>query len=213
MINGGTAVSLRQINWDQLSSIGVMESGVTESTGEAADITGGKRTSLTIGVFDGLHRGHQALIAKITAKAPELLPVVVTFRENPKRRGFEAKTAGTPKDIIAFEEKLALLDSLGVALCVIIDFSERFSKLSGAAFLEDLCRYLRPAYIALGTNFHCGHRRDTDAGAFKAMAEQLGIEAEIIPPVLEGGKPVSSSRIRAALEAGDTGAAGLLLGR
>jgi len=203
MINGGTVVSLRQINWDQLPTM------------EAAGITGGKRTSLTIGVFDGLHRGHQALIAKITAKAPELLPVVVSFRENPKRRASASPElpANTPRDIIGFEEKLALLDSLGVALCVIIDFSERFSKLSGAAFLEDLNRYLRPAYIALGTNFHCGHRRDTDAAAFKTLAEHLGIEAEIIPPVLEGGLPVSSSRIRAALEAGDAGTAELLLGR
>jgi len=206
-------VSLQRINWDELPSIAVRESAgdatdITGSSSPSALIRGSKRTSLTIGVFDGLHRGHQALIAKITAKAPELLPAVVTFRENPKRR-----TAGTPRDIIAFEEKLALLDSLGVALCVIIDFSEQFSKLSGAAFLEDLNHYLRPAYIALGTNFHCGYRRDTDAGAFKEMAEHLGIEAEIIPPVLEGGKPVSSSRIRAALEAGDTGTVELLLGR
>jgi riboflavin kinase/FMN adenylyltransferase len=117
------------------------------------------------------------------------------------------------EDIISFEEKTALLDSLGVPLCVIIDFSEHFSKIKGRSFLETLNRYLCPAYIALGANFHCGYRRDTGAGEFKEMAEGLGIRAEIIPPVMEGGLPVSSSRIRRALQAGRIEEAALLLGR
>ena len=185
---------MRLINWDDLP-----------------ELTGGKKTALAVGVFDGLHRGHLALIAKITGKAPELLPVVVTFRENPKR--FRENPQEIHDDIISFEEKTALLDSLGVPLCVIIDFSEHFSKMSGRSFLETLFRYLHPAYVTLGENFHCGYRRDTDAGTFKSLAEALGIQAEIIPPVMEGGSPVSSSRIRRALKAGRIKEASLLLGR
>ncbi|MDR2701004.1 MAG: FAD synthetase family protein [Spirochaetaceae bacterium] len=195
---------MRRINWDELSGLGQ----------EA--VTGGKKTALSVGVFDGLHRGHQALIAKITAKAPELLPAVVTFRQNPKVLvrgktvpGGEAEAV----EIIGFEEKMALLDNLGVALCVIIDFSEQFSRIDGRAFFEALNRNLHPAYVALGANFHCGYRRDTDAQGFKALAEGSGVEAELVAPVLEGGLPVSSSRIRSALEAGRTGEAALLLGR
>ncbi|MCL1814422.1 MAG: FAD synthetase family protein [Treponema sp.] len=191
---------MQQISWDNLPGL--------EKAGD------GKKTALTVGVFDGLHRGHQALIAKITAKAPELLPVVVTFRENPKKFTKTAgKSAKNPRDIIDFKEKIFLMESMGISLCVIIDFSEHFSKMSGRDFLEALNCRLRPAYMALGMNFHCGYRRDTDAGTFKTLAEGLGIEVEIIPPILEWGLPVSSSRIRSALEAGRINEANLLLGR
>ena len=188
---------MRQINWDDLEKLGGNSLHYTNPDAE------GKRVALTIGVFDGLHRGHQALIAKITEKAPEFLPTVITFRNNPKKI----------EDIISFDEKIALLDDLGITLAVIIDFSEHFCKINGRDFLESLNRYLRPAYIGLGVNFHCGYQRDTDAEAFKALATSLGIQTEIIPPVLEGGLAVSSSRIRAALKEGKTEEAALLLGR
>jgi len=197
---------MRRINWDDLPVLGQ----------EA--VTGGKKTALSVGVFDGLHRGHQALIARIFAKAPVLLPTVITFRQNPKALIWGKPVSGREAeekivDIIGFEEKMNLLESLGVALCVIIDFSEQFGKINGRAFFEALNRYLHPAYIVLGANFHCGYRRDTDAQDFKALAESSGVEAEIVPHVLEGGLPVSSSRIRSALNAGRTGEAALLLGR
>lgn len=191
-------MSLRLVNWDDICGPEAQNPG----TG-LPELAEGRKTAVSTGVFDGLHRGHQALIAKITAKAPELLPVVVTFRTNPKGQPF----------ILAFDEKMALLDSLGVGLCVIIDFSPNFSRISGEAFWQLLNRHLRPAYVALGTNFHCGYRRGTDANDFKALVEQSGVTAEIIPPVLEGALPVSSSRIRAALEAGNIAEAELLLGR
>jgi riboflavin kinase/FMN adenylyltransferase len=196
---------MRRINWDEISDL------------EPDSITRGKKTALSVGVFDGLHRGHQTLIAKITAKAPELLPTVVTFRQNPKAFIRSTSVSGRenedPVEIISFEEKMTLLDCLGVVLCVIIDFSEQFSKINGRAFFEALNRYLHPAYVALGTNFHCGYRRGTDAQGFKSLVECSGVEAELVPPILEGGLPVSSSRIRSALEAGRTGEAALLLGR
>jgi riboflavin kinase/FMN adenylyltransferase len=183
---------MRRVSWDDL-----------ERPSSPDPFLGERRSALTVGVFDGVHRGHRALIGKITAKAPELLPVAVTFRKSPKKLPV----------ITAFEEKMALLEALGVELCVIIDFSEVFGIMSGRVFVDRLVRRLRPAYIALGTNFHCGWKRDTDAGGFKALAEERGIEAEIIPPVLEGGSPVSSTRIRAALNEGRHDEAALLLGR
>ena len=199
-------MSIKLINWDELRNI-------KKDPALCPELGRGKKTALSIGVFDGLHRGHQALISKITEKAPELLPTVVTFRENPKNYVFPENKEQKMNDIISFEEKITLLESYGIALCVIIDFSEYFSKISGRAFLEALNRYLCPAYIGLGEDFHCGFNRDTDAKAFKALAENLGIKAEIIPPVLTGGLPVSSSRIRAALLAKKFEEAELLLGR
>jgi riboflavin kinase/FMN adenylyltransferase len=166
--------------------------------------------ALTIGVFDGVHRGHQALIGKITAKAPKLLPVVVTFRENPKKI---ARPGSFEGDITGFEEKIALIRGYGAELCVIIDFSRDFSTIDGRSFLEALDRFLNPAYIAVGTNFRCGYRRDTGALAFKTLGNDRGIEVEIVDPVMEGGFPVSSSRIRAALREGKSAEAETLLGR
>ncbi|MDR2071844.1 MAG: FAD synthetase family protein [Spirochaetaceae bacterium] len=205
-----------KINWEEL------ERGLWQTRG------GDRKTALTIGVFDGFHRGHRVLITKIVEKAPALLPGVVTFRENPKKYSFlrqEAQPADSPdfagpssadnpfEDIIGFDEKMTLLSQSGVAFCVIIDFSENFSKIDGGSFIEALYRYLDPAYIAVGANFHCGYRQDTDALRFKVLAEGMGISAEIVKPVVEGGIPVSSSRIRAALRAGRYHEAELLLGR
>ncbi|MCL1929266.1 MAG: FAD synthetase family protein [Treponema sp.] len=200
---------MQQINWNDLERLCPDNSLKLEITGHSTRPEGGifpscgKRTALTIGVFDGLHRGHQALIAKITEKAPEYLPTIITFRNNPKKL----------EGIISFEEKTALLDSLGISLAVIIDFSEHFSKINGRDFLKALNGYLCPAYMGLGENFHCGYHRDTDAMAFKALAESLGIETEIIPPVMEGGSAISSSRIREALRTHRFEEAALLLGR
>ncbi|MDR1306314.1 MAG: FAD synthetase family protein [Treponema sp.] len=169
-----------------------------------------RSTALTIGVFDGVHRGHRTLIGKITAKAPELLPAVVTFRENPKKI---ARPGSFEGDITGFEEKLALIRGCGAELCVIIDFSRDFSTMDGRSFMEALRCFLNPAYIAVGAGFRCGYRRDTGAPAFKALGNERGIEVEIVEPVMEGGLPVSSSRIRAALREGRSAEAEKLLGR
>jgi riboflavin kinase/FMN adenylyltransferase len=179
---------------------------------------GDRRTAITIGVFDGVHRGHQALIAKIVQKAPDLLPAVITFRENPKRiavpaRSAKPQNAAREGNILSLEQKTALFEKLGVGLCVVIDFSSGFCKLKGQDFFGLVRRFLHPVYAVIGSNFHCGYRRDTGAEEFRRLGEENGVEVEIAPPVLEGGLPVSSSRIRELLRAGDRAGAALLLGR
>jgi riboflavin kinase/FMN adenylyltransferase len=198
---------MRILSWDELVS--------------ADGSAGSRRTALTIGVFDGVHRGHQALIAKIVQKTPELFPVVITFRENPKRiavslysnHSKQAQNSAYEKDILSLEQKTALFEKLGVGLCVVIDFSSVFCKLKGRDFFDLVRRFLYPAYAVIGSNFHCGFRRDTGAEEFKRLGEENGVEVEIAPPVLEGGLPVSSSRIRELLKAGDRAGAALLVGR
>jgi riboflavin kinase/FMN adenylyltransferase len=169
-----------------------------------------KKTAVTIGVFDGVHLGHQALIRKITGKSPDLTPAVVTFRENPKKilalEGFEG-------DIISFDDKMALFSGLGVEICMIIDFTRNFSIMGGRSFFEELCARLDPGYAAIGGNFHCGNGEDTGAEAFGALASERGFPVEIIEPVLEGGLVVSSSRIRALIKDREFEEAGRLLNR
>ncbi|MDR1353738.1 MAG: FAD synthetase family protein [Treponema sp.] len=167
-------------------------------------------SALSIGAFDGIHRGHQELIRRITAKNTEFISTIVTFRKNPKEFLGKKDFKG---NILSLDQKLAIFKRLSVARVVLIDFSENFSKLSGKEFLGLVRDRLSPGFVVLGSNFRCGYRGATDSARFKAFYHGMGIPVEIVPPVLETGRPVSSSRIRTAIAAGDFSAAARLLGR
>ena len=200
--------------------------------------------AVTVGVFDGVHRGHQSLIRQV-CDSP-YLPTVITFRQNPQQvlkptqnrhgaavwmnnaercspngshrdetGGFAlANPAGDTfgGDIMTLEQKLRVLEVLGVQLTVLIDFSAEFSKINGRAFIDLLLN--RPVkLIALGRNFRCGYRLDTGAEQIRNFAEARGVDVYVAPPVMDEGQPVSSSRIRQALAAGRQAEAERLLNR
>lgn len=167
-----------------------------------------EQTAMTIGVFDGVHRGHQALIAKIFRQG--LVPTVITFRQSPKRL-LNPETYGG--DIVSLPQKLAIFEDLGVSQTILIDFSENFSRLKGQEFIDALIRWGKLAYLVIGSNFRCGYRLDTDAARIRAINGARGITTEVVPPVEEGALPVSSSRIRTAILAGDFTRARAALGR
>jgi riboflavin kinase/FMN adenylyltransferase len=179
-------------------------------------VNGGTATpsALTIGVFDGVHRGHRALIEKVkaasTTKVRKMRSLVVTFSCHP-RRTLHPERPHT--NIITSEEQIAIFASLGIDILVLIDFSTEFSRMGGEEFIKTLVRGACAKYIAIGEDFKCGHGGETDAEEIKSICAALDIECEIVPPVLECGEPISSSRIRRALAAGDTKTAELLLGR
>jgi len=164
--------------------------------------------ALTIGVFDGVHKGHQSLIQRICAGP--YTPAVVTFKQNPL---CTLKPDAFTGDIINLEQKLSFLEALGVQLTVLIDFSPKFSKISGRGFIDLLLKSQTVKLIALGRNFRCGHRLDTGAEEIQSLAGARGLEVWIAPPVMDEGQPVSSSRIRQALAAGRQAEAERLLGR
>jgi riboflavin kinase/FMN adenylyltransferase len=185
--------------------------------------------AITIGVFDGVHLGHQSLIRRICEPpvppvstpysllpipqggvAAPLLPTVVTFRENPLK---SLNPAGFAGDIYNLEQKLGLLEVLGVKLTVLIDFSEEFSKINGRDFIDLLLGKQLVTLLAVGENFHCGYGRDTGVVEIQGIARARGVETWIAPPVMVGGKPVSSNRIRQALAAGCFEEAQRMLGR
>jgi riboflavin kinase/FMN adenylyltransferase len=121
-------------------------------------------------------------------------------------RGFEG-------DIFSLGQKLRVFEELGVARTILIDFSENFSKIKGPDFLEILKGRGALSFLAVGSNFRCGYHLDTHAADIKKMNDRDGIPTELIPPVLEAGRPVSSSRVRAAITGGDLAGAAALLGR
>jgi FAD synthase len=164
--------------------------------------------ALTIGVFDGVHLGHQALIQRICSVP--FLPAVITFRQNPLSILRPDAYTG---DILTLEQKLQVLEAYGVQLTVLIDFSVKFSTIRGRDFIELLlgCRPVK--LIALGRNFRCGQGLDTGADEIQKLARERGVDVWIAPPVMDGGLPVSSSRIRQDIAAGRVAEAERLLGR
>jgi len=178
-------------------------------------------SAMTIGVFDGVHLGHQALIKRIVRRGPN--PMVITFRENPKMalcRITGAETSDSHKgDLYSLKQKKEVFESLGVEFLVLIDFTEDFSKLKGGEFLDLLWQNGKMSFLAIGNNFHCGFAQDTDADEARRINESKGIPTELVPPVYlrrpdgAANEPVSSSFIRKAVLAGNLRLASELLGR
>ncbi|MDC7225894.1 MAG: FAD synthetase family protein [Spirochaetales bacterium] len=165
--------------------------------------------SFTTGVFDGLHRGHHQLIDCLTS-VPENMPVVATFVSNPFRLLRPNIYKG---DISTASQKLKLLDDRGCQVVILIDFSLEFSKLSGRDFLNIIRRHLDMSHLVLGKDHKLGKGGDTTAIQARSMLRPEGITVDIVEPLIDGGKPVSSTRIRSAIEIGDFITARRLLGR
>jgi len=164
----------------------------------------GKLSSMTVGVFDGVHLGHQALIKLIVSHNTDKTPVVVTFRENHKIDSGH---------ILTFKQKMEIFESLGVQITVVVDFTEKFKKMTGIEFLNILLERGHVGFFAVGSDFKCGHQQDTDAEAIKNFFNSRYIPAEIVTKITVGDLPVSSSRIRAAIKEGNAELAQKLLGR
>jgi riboflavin kinase/FMN adenylyltransferase len=167
--------------------------------------------SLSVGVFDGVHRGHQRLIAKIREYAGEHggRGGVITFCQNPRR---VLHPKNYPGDIYSLSQKIRTLEGLGAAFAVLIDFSGDFSRMSGKEFAA-LLRKRRIDYLAVGANFRCGYRLDTGARSLREMMAEGGTLTELVAPLKTGGANVSSSRIRESILRGDLAGAAELLGR
>jgi riboflavin kinase/FMN adenylyltransferase len=170
------------------------------------------RCALTIGNFDGVHRGHRALIDRVTAKARELglTSCVLTFEPHP--REFFARDAA-PARLTRLRDKLELIAAAGVKRVHVARFDARFAALPAARFIEDvLVRGLGMRWLAVGRDFRFGERRSGDFAMLEDAGLRLGFRVEAMPDVLFEDERVSSSAVRAALQAGDLRGAERLLG-
>jgi riboflavin kinase/FMN adenylyltransferase len=166
------------------------------------------RCALTIGNFDGVHRGHRALIERVIAKAREakLTSCILTFEPHP-REFFGGERA--PARLTRLRDKLALLAELGVERVHVARFDARFAALPAERFIEEvLLRGLGVQWLLVGRDFRFGARR---AGDFSTL-QNRGFALEAMPDVRFEGERVSSSAVRAALAAGDLRGAERLLG-
>jgi riboflavin kinase/FMN adenylyltransferase len=169
--------------------------------------------ALTIGNFDGVHRGHQAMLARViaAARARRLAAAVLTFEPHP-RELFTPLAA--PTRLTSLREKLELLAARGVDHVHVQRFSRGFAALPAEAFVERLLvAGLQAAWVLVGDDFRFGAKRSGDVAFLAAAAPRHGFELERMPTVADGGVRVSSSAVRDALACGDLARARELLGR
>lgn len=173
-------------------------------------------TALTIGNFDGVHRGHRSLIEKILEHKRlnpklDIQTVVITFDPHPieiLRPNFSVKKLSSTTD------KIKLLHSLGVDHVQVIPFTKEFSQMPAREFFEKiLIESHNPSLIAVGHNFFFGHNREGTPDKITQWSQELSIPSEIVGPIGADGEIISSSRIRQLIQEGSLIKASRLLGR
>jgi len=165
--------------------------------------------ALTIGNFDGVHRGHRALLERVVATAREIgvSSCVLTFEPHP-REFFNPQSA--PARLTRLRDKLELIAASGIERVHVIRFAAGFAAMSAARFIDEvLVRGLATRSLLVGRDFRFGAQRKGDFAAL----EGHGFALEAMPDVQFEGERVSSSAVRAALQAGDFQRAERLLGR
>ncbi len=173
-----------------------------------------ERSAITVGTFDGVHRGHQDVVARLVTLARErkLTSVVITFDPHPLDI---VNPAAAPPLLTTSEEKLDALSQTGVDVVVVLPFTPELAALSAEAFVEvvlrDACRL---DALLIGHDHGFGRNRMGDAGVLQSLGAQRGFTVELVEPVQGSeGHPVSSTAIRRAVAGGDLVRAADGLGR
>ncbi len=167
----------------------------------------------TVGVFDGLHRGHQAIMSQVVARARELrgMAAVLTFDPHP-RRVLDPERA--PRLMLTREQKLSLLERLGMDAAVVLPFDRALAAMPAEEFVREvLHRRLGAREIFVGADFRFGRGRAGDFPLLERLGREAGVVAHSVAPVVEDGERISASRIRALLAEGKAREARALLGR
>ena len=168
---------------------------------------------VTIGNFDGVHLGHQQLIAKVVAVAKErrVPSLVMTFEPHPFEF-FSGDELTIPR-LTRLREKYRALAECGIDNILILPFNQKIASISASDFIKHiLVESLQVRHIIIGDDFHFGYRRLGNFALLQEMGAQCGFTVEAMPTVILGGERVSSTRVRQALAEGDHALVRALLG-
>ena len=175
--------------------------------------------AVTIGNFDGMHRGHQALLRQLKAEAESrgLQPTVLTFAPHPReffaRKLGDGNASQVPARLHTLREKLEALAAAGVAETRIGVFNEAFAALSPEGFVKQvLVDAMQAKHILIGDDFRFGARRAGDFALLKLLGEQYGFTVSALDSQCQADERISSSQVRSALATGDLQRAEALLG-
>jgi riboflavin kinase/FMN adenylyltransferase len=175
--------------------------------------TGWGRCVATIGVFDGVHRGHQQIIARARELADQrkMPTVLITFTPHPSE---VVRPGSHPPLLTTNTRKAELAAQFGVDVVIFVPFTLEFSRLSPDQFAhEALVDDLHAAAVVVGENFRFGHKAAGDVATLSELGQRWGFDAEGVPLLVDGSRPISSTYIRSCVEAGDLEAATESLGR
>lgn len=166
----------------------------------------------TIGSFDGIHRGHQALLKPLIAgaRAAGTASVLITFEPHPR---CVIDPNHCPPLLTTLEEKTWLLDQIGLDHMIVIPFTARVAALSATAFMERLLRGIELRRVVVGQNHRFGHGQGGDPSFLRKFGARRGFTVDVAPTITRGREPISSSRIRRLVLLGQVRAAAQLLGR
>jgi riboflavin kinase/FMN adenylyltransferase len=170
-------------------------------------------TAVTIGAYDGVHLGHRALLADLVARAgaADLSPVVVTFDRHPAS---VVRPESAPPLLTDLDQKLELLAECGIERTLVVPFNRAQADESAEDFVREvLVETLEAKLVVVGEDFHFGHRRRGNVALLRELGQEHGFEVVGVRLTGEDLAPVSSTRIRSLVAAGDVVGAAALLGR
>ncbi|WP_018868982.1 bifunctional riboflavin kinase/FAD synthetase [Thioalkalivibrio sp. ALgr3] len=191
--------------------------GLGRSDGADSGLAAVRGAVVTIGNFDGLHRGHQAVVDRLLAAAREHAAPSVLMTFEPLPREYFAEHAGAPTPpgrLQRLRDRLVALDGRGLDAAWVLRFDARLAGLPARDFLEEvLYRRLGARHVLVGDDFRFGRGREGDSALMRAEGERLGFSVESTPTVSDADGRISSTRVRAAAREGGFDEVARLLGR
>jgi riboflavin kinase/FMN adenylyltransferase len=170
-------------------------------------------TVLTLGVFDGLHLGHQLIVRTVAERAQAIgaVPTVITFDPHPRA---VLHPASSPPLLQTLDQKVEGFGVLGIEQTIVVRFTEEFSRVPAEEFLRDVVKErLHAREVYLGKGFAFGHNREGNIELLRRVSQELDFFADEVPEVKIRGRRVSSSRVRELLLQGKVNLARRMLGR
>jgi riboflavin kinase/FMN adenylyltransferase len=172
-----------------------------------------ENTGATIGVFDGVHVGHQELIGALIKESKALLvtPTVITFNRHPD---YYLNPRKAPKMLSSLNQRLRWFNQLGVKKVLVIEFNKEFASIKAEDFIKEiLLKKLKTKLIVVGKNFKFGYKRLGDTALLERLSKPFGYQLEIFGPFEHKGNVVSSTLVRSLVNQGDIQSAQEFLGR
>lgn len=171
-------------------------------------------TAVTVGTFDGVHRGHQFLLGALRQAAQErdLRSLLITFEPHPLEI---VNPTAAPLLLTVGDEKLEVISESGIDYLAIVPFTRGLANLAAEDFVREvLCRRFRMQYLLMGHDHGFGRNRAGNAATMRTLGKELGFEVDVRPPIgIDDGPPISSTAIRRAIAGGDLDRARAALGR
>jgi len=170
------------------------------------------RPVATLGVFDGVHRGHAAMLSETAAWAREIggTSVAITFNRHPEA----ILRAHPPRALTSLEHRLNLIEKTGIDVAIVLHFDERLARMTAEDFVKEiLVDRVQAAGVVFGYNARFGYQAKGDTALLRDLGKKYGFEVRVPEPFLATGAPVSSTRVRNLIMRGELAEAAELLGR